>query len=88
MLARCLVFIVHICLNSCFQAFIDRLPGILKQWLLHCLPPIPIFHGGAAEAAMGVGLSGEALGLGSGLFRTDMLSTIFIYLTFQKKKFT
>lgn len=50
-------------------------------------PPIPIFHGGAAEA-MGVGLSGEALGLGSGLFRADMLSTIFIYLTFHKKNFT
>ena len=34
---------------------------------------------------MGVGPSGAALCLGSGLFRADMLSTIFIYLTFHRK---
>ena len=42
-------------------------------------------HEGAAEAAMGAGPSGEALCLGPGLFWADMLSTIFIYLTFYKK---
>lgn len=41
--------------------------------------------GGATEAAVGVGPSGEALCLGSALFRADMLSTIFIYLTSHRK---
>ena len=41
--------------------------------------------GGAAEAAMWVGPSGKALCFGSALFRADMLSPIFIYLTSHRK---
>lgn len=53
----CMIFIFHICLNLCFQAFTERLPSILKQGLSYCVPPVPAApwrgcrgcHGGGAQ---------------------------------------
>lgn len=79
-----MVYICHVSLTLCVQAFTGTLPGIPKQWLSQ------VSH--QSQSSMeGPGCQWgraqwEALHLGFGLFRADRLSTIFIYLTFQKKK--
>lgn len=69
-------------LPESFQAFTGKLPGILKQWLSHCVPAIP-WRG--CRGCYGVWPRGETMCLSSGLFRADRLSTIFIYWRSSKK---